>query len=361
MQTLRLLFEEISTDKNRWSYYKNPDFDIKGKWDSKSAAMSFITSYFDYAGKSQCFKDQHLDSNHQFVEDRAAHIISTFLIGIKLFESFHIETESRDENNMNLKYYWFLTCLYHDIGYAFEKGSTCEQLRMLQVDGLDALQEIADIKYLHEREFKSFSKEEVDLYLKGRAYCDNGQRGCIDHGIVGGLLLYDKLRKQFEISWNRRTDKSNSRESFNIKDEFHDRELHLSNKHYEAYAKAADAIMIHNIWLETFNDYVDKYDAQHRLRKHIESEDRISPENELCFILAIADTLEPLKKKLTLDDISIKLPSTGLGITIELDEICYRNIYESSINQLKKWVAVDVSPSLLNRKATFTLSPLSKF
>ena len=93
MQTLTSLFEEIATEKNRWSYYLNPNFDIKGKWDSNSDAMGFITEYFDYAGKSQCFKDQHLDRNHRFVEARAAHIISTFLIGIKLFESFCIETE----------------------------------------------------------------------------------------------------------------------------------------------------------------------------------------------------------------------------------------------------------------------------
>lgn len=259
MQTLKSLFQEISNKKNKWSYYQNTSFDINGKWDNDSAAMDFITSYFDYAEKSQCFNDQHLKNNRRFIEDRATHIISTFLIGIILFDSFQIDTEPRDEYNMNLKYYWFLTCLYHDIGYAFEKSSTCEQRNMLQTDGLDAIQEICDIKYLQEREFKSFSKEEIDLYLRGRA-----QQGWVDHGIVGGLLLYDKLRKQFEISWGRRIDKANSRESFYIKDECRDRTLHLSNKHYEAYAKVANAIMVHNIWLKTFNDYVDKYDTEHR-------------------------------------------------------------------------------------------------
>lgn len=350
MQTLRELYEDISSDKNKWSYYPNTSFDIRNTWNDNKTALTFITTYFDYAGKSECFKDQHLEDNHQYIESRATHIISTFLIGVKLFESFGIKIGPCDSNNMDLKYYWFLTCLYHDIGYAFENSSTCEQLRMLQSDGLDAIQEIADIKYLHEREFKTFCRKEIDLYLRGRAQCYQGKKGCIDHGIIGGLLLYDKLRRQFEISWKKRTLGTDCRGDFHIKDECSNRTLHLSNKHYDAYAKVADAIMIHNVWETSFNEYVDRYDAQNQLKKHT-WKNRISKENSLCFILAIADTLEPLKRNLSLDDIRIESIPTGLGIKIEIVDTDHYKL-----NDLETWVAVTVNVSQCNNKKIFTIS-----
>ncbi len=350
MKTLRNLYEEISSDKNRWSYYSNPSFEIRNTWNNNDTALTFMTSYFNYAGKSQCFKDKHLDDNIQYIRSRATHIISTFLIGVKLFESFGIDVEARDGSNMNMKYYWFLTCLYHDIGYAFEKNSPCEQLRMLQSDGLDAIQEIADIKYLHKREFKTFSRKEIDLYLRGRAQCIQGRKGRIDHGIMGGLLLYDKLRRQFELSWKKRTSITDCRQNFYIEDECNDRTLHLSNYHYASYAKAADAIMVHNVWASTFNNYIDQYDTQNQLKKHTDK-DRITKENPLCFILAIADTLEPIKRKLSLDDIRIESISDGLGIKVEVDETHNYNLAD-----LKSWVAVTVSISHYNNKNVFTIS-----
>ncbi|WMJ24339.1 hypothetical protein RBG61_06640 [Paludicola sp. MB14-C6] len=350
MQTLTSLYTELSSDKNRWSYYPNPNFDIKGTWNNNDSAFAFITSYFEYAGKSQCLKDQRLEDNCRYIKSRATHIISTFLLGVKLFESFGIKLEPSDERNMNLKYYWFLTCLYHDIGYAFEKSSTCEQLRMLQSDGLDAIQEVADIKYLHEREFKTFSRKEIDLYLRGRAQCYQGRVGCIDHGIIGGLLLYDKLRRQFEISWKRRTWTTDCRESFLIKDECSDRTLHLSNKHYDAYAKAADAIMVHNVWNTSFNEYVDRYDTQNQIKKHT-CEGRISKENILCFILAIADTLEPLKRQISLNDICFESITNGFRIELEVDDTDHYDLTD-----LETWVAVKVNTSHQKNKKVFAIS-----
>jgi len=356
VQTLEELYIDIAA-KKKWSYYENCSFDINGKWNDNTKALYFIEKYFDFAGKSHCFKDKNLDRNRQFIEERAKHIISTFLIGIKLFECFQIETESRDENNVNLKYYWFLTCLYHDIGYAYEKHSIWEQLKMLQTDGLEAIQEIADIKYLNAREFKTFSKEEIDLYLKGRAYCSIGHRGCIDHGIVGGLLLYDKLRRQFEISWRKRTNESRSRESFNIKDECRDRTLHLSNSHYEAYAKVADAIMTHNVYWDTFNDYVEKFDTTHQIRKRTDS-DKILLENHMCFILSIADTIEPLKRNLKLTDISIEALSNGIGARIAINSNAPQDAYTHNIKEMQKWINIEIpnDPVLDNGNIVLTLS-----
>src|SRR5699024_1552141 len=142
--------------------------------------------------------------------------ISTYLLGIRLAELFKILPYGNKANEVNdpyskdgfnFKYYWFLACLYHDVGYVYENSTYLDEsikgkqkrinklqdnLSALQTDGLEAIQEICDIRYLHNRVFKTYDRSEIDLYLKGRATCCN----CIDHGIAGGLMLYDKLRKQ---------------------------------------------------------------------------------------------------------------------------------------------------------------------
>lgn len=353
MQTLRELYHEIAKSNDRWSYYRNSSFRIEGKWDDNIAAFNFIKSYFDFAGKSQCFKDEHLVKNSQFIEARAVHIISTFLIGIKLFESFNIDIKTRDEKQLNLKYYWFLTCLYHDIGYAYESSSDFEYIRMLQSDGLKAAQEICDIKYIHNREFITYSKEIVDFYLKCRAIYHDGKPGVIDHGIVGGLLLYDKLRKQFAAAWNKRINKTYSRQSFFIKDECNNRVLHLSSDHYEAYAKAADAIITHNIWPSALNDYIDKYRPQNHFTKRF---DKILFDNQLCFILSIADTIEPMKRNPKyIDEIKIDSLPNANGIELVVNKDIYDCIYKC-IDKLDTWVDVIVAKSMVENNVMICIS-----
>lgn len=349
MKTLRKLYEEISANNHRWSYYQNAFFVIDGKWDENGEAISFIESYFDFAGKRKCFEDKYLTRNHRYIEKRAPHIISTFLLGVYLFECFGIDINTRDINNMNFKYYWFLTCLYHDIGYAYEKKRICEHLMMLQMDGLEVLQEICDIQYTHNRVFRTYSRDYIDLYLRGRSMCRNGSDGVIDHGIVGGLLLYDKLRRQFAAAWENRTDQSHTRQSFYIQDEC--RELHLSNEHYEAYAKAADAIIAHNIFVRTLNEYIDKYDKQNKLKK---VSGRISIDNTLCFILSIADTIEPMKGSAELiKRIKIgPLPNHVRGIMLSFNEIECHDYDVNRIVDLSKWVDVKVEKTVSNGEVT---------
>lgn len=339
MQTLQKCYEETAINEQTWSYYEN-SIDINNKWTNNRDAFEFIKQYFEFAGKSKVFKDENIEKYHKEIEDRAGHTISTFLLGIKIADGFELDIFTRDDNNMNFKYYWFLTCLYHDVGYIFENRKDTEQLFIVQKEGMEGLQEIFGIKYIHERVFKTYSKEQVELYLKERSVIDNSF-GKLDHGIVGGLLLYDKLRKQFEIAWKRRTNISDSRDSFFIKDESNSRQLHLSNRHYEAYAKAADAIITHNIWQSTLLSYIETCDS---VRKNIKHKiDFIGIDNELCFVLSLADTLEPLKRGgRYLELISINSLICEKGIELQMNKEVYNSIYQK-IDSLEEWMKVKVS------------------
>lgn len=95
---------------------------------------------------------------------------------------------------------WFLTCLYHDVGYGYEKDDGKGKAALenkLDQKGLEGLKEFLSLGYVCDDVYKTYQKEMVNLYFKSRLK----GREKLDHGIVGGLLLYDRLRKRFEEAW----------------------------------------------------------------------------------------------------------------------------------------------------------------
>ena len=189
MKTVHEIVNSLS--QNEWSYYNTDKRLTDEVLHNKETALKFIEDYFHLAGKEKVFKFPAYDQNKELVLNRAPHIISTFVLGLKIAECLGIITGERDESGFSFQYRWFLTCLYHDIGYIYEKKTVCEWLRMTASDGIKAIQAVCNIQYLHNRVFKTYPREIVDIYLKGRAKCSDGRVGVLDHGIVGGLLLYD--------------------------------------------------------------------------------------------------------------------------------------------------------------------------
>ena len=117
--------------------------------------------------------------------------------------------------------------------------------------------------------------------------------------------------------------------------------MHCSNTHFNEYAKVADAIISHNIWLGTLQEYLND--------EHIDwsDKDRIIkyPENELCFILGLADTIEPLKR---FEGFPEKVEKVYFSfdngvITIQSDpEIIYGEKGYCKIKENEKWLAINV-------------------
>ena len=350
--SLDRLYAEIAQNLSRWSYYQHISESIVEKWNDNDAALNFIKKYFIDGGK-QAPVDFNIGDVS--IKERARHAISTYLLGIRLAELFKILPYGNKANEVNdpyskdgfnFKYYWFLACLYHDVGYVYENSTYLDEsikgkqkrinklqdnLSALQTDGLEAIQEICDIRYLHNRVFKTYGRSEIDLYLKGRVACCH----CIDHGIAGGLMLYDKLRKQFEQSWqNRDRQRSSDRTNFwNNKTG-----LHLSNSHFEEYAKAANAIIAHNIWIDTLNEF-----KQHR-GISIWIKNRISfHKDPLCFILSLADTLEPLKKNIGLNCIELGCSDDTNSFIIEISvNVEKGKEYIDCLKKLSEWLDVTV-------------------
>ena len=149
-------------------------------------------------------------------------------------------------------------------------------------------------------------------------------------------MLYDKLRKQFEQSWqNRDRQRSSDRTNFWS----NKTGLHLSNSHFEEYAKAANAIIAHNIWIDTLNEF-----KQHR-GISIGIKNRISfHKDPLCFILSLADTLEPLKKNIGLNCIELGCSDDINSFIIEISaDVEKRNKYIDCVKKLSDWLNVTVN------------------
>lgn len=342
MQSLEQCYESLSIDTTSWSYYSDSPVSIEYVWHRNEEAYRFIKDFFNYAGKSKVFEDKYLSRNDEYIKERASHTISTFLLGLKLAECFRIDLGVYNAQDMNFKYYWFLACLYHDIGYAFEKKRNRYHIRTVSTEGIEALQEIFGIKYIPDRIFRTYSKSTVEYYLKCRANSDE-VTPVIDHGISGGIMLYDKLRSQFKKAWKNRTAKTDSRESFFVLHEATGRRLHLSSSHFDEYAIAADAIITHNIWKSTLHSYQNKYLHITPLA-NVDMGLLITIDNAICFLLALADTVEPLKKSISLQSVMIESIPNCSGVTLQMDEQTFL-MYEGGIEGLRTWVNVTVNVS----------------
>lgn len=343
MKTLEEKYHEVAEDKNRWLYYLDAPLNIGECWKTTKTAYDFIAKYFNMGGKETVFNDDILCKNSSFIEERAPHIVSTFLLGIIIAECFEIDTQRRDDNNMSFLYLWFMACLYHDVGYAYEQNSPCAQLVQICSGGIEKLKGICNLQYFEEfwengdNTTKTYSYEDVDVYLRGRSSCKNNARGVIDHGIVGGLLLYDMLRKNYDRASNEQGEKDNFTVTTN------GRSLYYSTTHFDYYAKAANAIIAHNIWLDTLNEYRSRFAPnscvkQEKPRIYFHNED-----DNLAFILSIADTIEPLKRNPQyLKKVSIGHSINGPGFFVQAQTDIFDELY-NSLRGLSDWVNVDVT------------------
>lgn len=261
------LYEEKYKD-GTWSYYKIDEIKPNDFPFMNSNSKKFISDYFERGGKSILLEpDSSLD------ELRAKHTVSTFLLGFIIYKYLDISKINRF--SLQFEYLWFLACLYHDNGYAVENGD----------------KSIPEIKYqLFEDDLfnnkampKNLSPELIKRY--------DSYRNNKDHGITGGKMLYNALKKNY---YNKKKDIGNDKDTFY--EVLNGKKLCLSNKHFPHYFEASMAIVMHNIWLtdpreedlERFNN--NNLDCLKGTRY------RFANELSIFFILLLADTIEPLKR-----------------------------------------------------------------
>ncbi|WP_047451790.1 hypothetical protein [Alistipes sp. ZOR0009] len=349
MKNLLAEYHDIFEDSERWKYYDkltietNP-FHMGCGHDNNENARRFIESYFGAANKDVTLLKMDR-SNRQL------HSVSSFFLGILIKEKLFPKLL---EEGPGFLYLWFLTSLYHDMGYVVELNKeeyppeeTCLELLNQR---LGCWLPIYSTYYDLLKEGESSSLYSVETIKKYYEYCRTSCINTVNHGIVGGLVLYHRLNENYvkcqelaEAYYKERG------EVFNP-DDFKYKGLHYDKNHKKYYSIAASTIMDHNIWLadkKSRNTY-----QENDLKELIRGPHACSPENQFLFLLALVDTIEPIKffnqhtPDCLLGKISIEVDGNNGIVTLEIDNRCIAfEDWFKKIKSLERWFKVSVKDS----------------
>ena len=318
-------------------------------------AEHFINRYFE-SGRKRLILSFQYDAQHQLPPDRATHTVSGFFLGLLIEHCINGSNtlSVRSTRYFPFSYLWFLTFLYHDYGYCIAErrdlpnpfptpaplpdlaGINTRRVSRSEYNALSRIKDILGINlspfsqypsytYIGRHDLNTPPYSERDIlheltarnnrisspprltfntgtaigghqYLSATVtryinYCIN-ERGRVDHGIIGGLLFYDRMLKNYMVAYTTHANKCPH--SVNLED-FYYRDRHFCIEQLKIFSYISDCILSHNIYKQP-SDKRAEY-KRYGLTQLLEENFRyISYENNpLLYILVIADTLEPLK------------------------------------------------------------------
>ena len=140
METIEKIYNDV-IKSNKWNYYEIKECAISSYndlFEGQDVAYKFILAMFSESGKipaqnlCECLdklKNEEPDTN------RLRHVVSLFFLGIALYSNISVIRDYIDnqisglgilnkENSAERRFsfFWFLLCIYHDLGYAYENG-----------------------------------------------------------------------------------------------------------------------------------------------------------------------------------------------------------------------------------------------
>lgn len=156
--------------------------------------------------------------------------------------------------------------------------------RSCTIEGHSKLQFNTGTKIYHHQ----YTSAVVTRYFN---YCIN-ERKHPDHGIIGGYLFYDRIIKNYLAAYLSALQESHYPVSLS---DFYFHERHFSENQLPVFSYISDCILSHNIWKQSeetreLYEYYNLSAALGETYKILTIRD-----NPLLYILAIADTLEPIK------------------------------------------------------------------
>lgn len=311
---------------------------------SRDNVYDFINNYFDKTGKESIF---NLDFFEKYKnKGKHQHTVSLFFLGLSFKEFIKDFCCAQNELIEHFDYIWFLSCLFHDTASVIENDNKI--LSRGNNQDLDFYLGKYNIKYdVFEHSWKNrrdynYSKSLVKNYFKYRLDCYN----CIDHGILGGYLLYDRLRKNYDNMYKKSSSKNYQKFSY--------KNLNWNQKHYELYAIAAHTIIEHNIWFASKDKETENLYLKYGLDELINHKKINKKDSPLLFFFGLLDSIEPLKifnKNNNANDILslIDITTNNNSISIKWEEKLEENDnfekWEKNINDLGTWLDVKVLPS----------------
>lgn len=288
------LYQETIDDYSLWDYYHNSEYQCchfrLESLNKTTDCRDFIIKYMNRGGKADLGINQDL---YDLLPTRIKHIVSCFFIGLGIYHNVKFLQQeinqsviSRDSETkeQHFSYLWFLTVLFHDIGYTVEE----KDAKMYEREEYDKYLNL--IKILRKRPKgipKVYTKEILRNYLKWRM-CSHS---CFDHGIIGGTKLY-KCLTEF---------RSQIVETHHLaSDQYIDRNnLYWGPELNNDFNFISWIVACHNIWfINNDKPEAHKYHCCKLDKLIIEKENYqiLASEHPFLFLFLLADSIEPIKR-----------------------------------------------------------------
>jgi hypothetical protein len=298
--------------RSEWDYYYeiNQNKELQNPFLNENFSHTdFIYSYFKRGGKVEVLDTINSDfSNIRYPN----HINSVFFLGLLVYNNTGLKEKFRLGTNspgyQTFPFIWFLISLYHDNAYHIEKDTK------LIKDNYS----LSQLRLNYNIDHYLFETGKSEVSTKLLSCCENyfkykiEERKAIDHGIFGGLLLFDRLLKI-----RRR------------KAEAHEETLFWGEALEKQYKLAASAIATHNIWMPTKN--------QHELYSSYGLSDLIDftplkfKNFNFLYLLGIVDTIDPIKTFID-DEVSEKYIFENLKMDFNKTSIVFSVIENSKLD-----------------------------
>lgn len=315
---------------------------------------NFIDAFFREGEKTKAF--DVLFKNELIDNGKHIHSITMYYLGVILKDIIADTLRNKLKNNINdfdqweydFTYTWYLTSLFHDTASVEENNNTLNLNTIpkysleFYLNKNDVIHDLFSSKYITDVKMLKYNRNLIENYFY---YCLK-ERDKVDHGIISGFILYDRLVKNYEERISKEI-KGRTNLSW--------RETHLIH-----FAYIADAIICHNIW---FSKDVELY-KRYGLKQLVKSKEvRIKRDTEpLLFLLGIVDTIEPTKFYTNIEPFYV-WENIDISYNREEEYICIKlldkiNKYEEWFNKIKSlesWIDVTVEVSIEEKEIRLSI------
>lgn len=311
--TLSELYNECLA-QNQWFYDRPFNKEIL---DDSDECFKHLKHLLENRKKDdfRLYKD-FFKGNQEHLKSRAQHILSCYMLGKILFENSRAIKDAINEfmsahrfDKINgiepFRYIWMLICLFHDLGYVYESQGIYKQDNVENlVEKLSA--EVPGIPV-------GYTKDLLKSYDNYR----NCRFAVTDHGIIGGIKLYEDLDKHFS-----------SNES-------------LDDNRKKLHSCVSWVIACHNLFIGDSQNQCYRCKALYALISDGKSRNIKLPEHPLLFLFDLVDSIEPMKLfggTEILSEISVSF--SDKSISFDLDKLCdgKRQLYARKIQDLNNWL-----------------------
>ena len=302
-------------------------------FNSDDDTKEFITRFIELSGKAQ--ENPLYDNISKLDNYRVRHIVSTYFLGTYLYFNVKQIKDSIDivikrfkiqnpESKIEFSFIWFLICLFHDLGYSIENNEEYKNFDDF-INGKVKyfLNERVGVPALYESVYKDYFN-----------YRLNSKKEFLrkpDHGICGGIILFNKLN---EILLKKQKNKKSDGLSWNQK---------LIN----IYRHASWVILSHNIFFIRKGDDDEQVYINNNLKALILDKTETSKielkKHSFLFLFALVDSIDPIKTFGTYKNLSkLKCSVDRNTIILETNNSNLRTDYFKKVMDLKRWLISDI-------------------